>query len=412
MSGPHPGAGPHRLRSVDEHLAEILGSVPLLAPIDLALLEAEGALLAEPVSAPVPLPPFDNSAMDGYAVVAADVAGASEQSPVTLSVVGDVAAGDTGVSAIRPGLCLRIMTGAPIPAGADAVIPVEWTDGGTVSVRITRSARPGHYIRRAGEDVPAGQVVLQPGVRLRAPQLGMLAAVGRARVSVRPRPRVVVLSTGDELREPGCELAPGQIWDSNSFMLTGAVNEAGGVGIRESALVDAPEKVLEALEDQLPRADAIITTGGVSMGARDVVKEALTGTLTFTKVAMRPGKPQGFGLLHGVPVFTLPGNPVSAYVSFQVFVRPALLAMQGLLPEPLRAGTAVLTEEVRSPAGLRHYLRGRLSSGRDGTAVTPAEAQGSHQMSALAAADALIVVPEERDFVPAGERVEIWRLPR
>jgi molybdopterin molybdotransferase len=256
-------------------------------------------------------------------------------------------------------------------------------------------------------------VVLQPGVRLRAPQLGMLAAVGRARVSVRPRPRVVVLSTGDELREPGCELAPGQIWDSNSFMLTGAVNEAGGVGIRESALMDAPEKVLETLEDQLTRADAIITTGGVSMGARDVVKEALTGTLTFTKVAMRPGKPQGFGLLHGVPIFTLPGNPVSAYVSFQVFVRPALRAMQGLAPEPLPAAAAVLTEEVRSPAGLRHYLRGRLSAGPDGgLLVTPAEAQGSHQMGALAAADALIVVPEERDFVPAGDRVEVWRLPR
>ncbi|WP_103944393.1 molybdotransferase-like divisome protein Glp [Thermomonospora echinospora] len=401
------------MRTVDEHLAEILGAVPLLAPIDLALLEAEGALLAEPVSAPIPLPPFDNSAMDGYAVVSTDVASASEDSPVTLPVVGDVAAGDTGVSAIRPGLCLRIMTGAPMPAGADAVIPVEWTDGGTVSVRITRPAPPGHYIRRAGEDVQAGQVVLEPGVRLRAPQLGMLAAVGRARVSVRPRPRVVVLSTGDELREPGSEPAFGQIWDSNSFMLTGAVNESEGVGIRAGALTDAPEKVREALEDQLIRADAIITTGGVSMGARDAVKEALTGTLTFTKVAMRPGKPQGFGLLHGIPIFTLPGNPVSAYVSFQVFVRPALLAMQGLPPEPPGAGTAVLTEEVRSPAGLRHYLRGRLSSGEDGDlAVTPAGAQGSHQMGALAAADALIVVPEERDIVPAGERVEIWRLPR
>ncbi|MBA9003490.1 molybdopterin molybdotransferase [Actinomadura cellulosilytica] len=396
------------VRTVDEHLAAILAAVRPLTPLDLALLEAEGTILAEPVAAPVPLPPFDNSAMDGYAVVAADVAGATEQTPVTLPVVGDVAAGDTGVSAIASGMCTRIMTGAPVPAGADAVVPVEWTDGGIVSVRIDRSVPPGHYIRRAGEDVAEGQVVLEPGVRLGAPQIGMLAAVGRARVRVRPRPRVVVLSTGDELREPGSPLAPGQIWDSNSFMITAAVHEAGGVGFRHSALVDAPEKVLAALREQLTRADAVITTGGVSMGARDVVKEALAGTLTFTKVAMRPGKPQGFGLLDGVPVFTLPGNPVSAYVSFQVFVRPALRAMQGLPPEPPSAGTAVLAEPVRSPRGLRHYLRGRLTGGG---AVTPASAQGSHQMGALAAADALIVVPEEREHMAAGEEVEIWRLP-
>ncbi|WP_041440869.1 MULTISPECIES: gephyrin-like molybdotransferase Glp [Thermomonospora] len=400
------------MRSVDEHLDQILKTVPLLAPLDLALPEAQGAVLAEPVSAPVPLPPFDNSAMDGYAVVAADVAAASPAAPVTLSVIGDVTAGDTGICAIRPGLCTRIMTGAPIPAGADAVVPVEWTDGGTVTVRITRPVPPGRHIRRAGEDVRAGQVVLQPGVRLGATQLGMLAALGRARVSARPKPRVVVLSTGDELREPGTTLAPGQIWDSNGFMLTAAVNEAGGVGFRETSLADAPEEVLTALREQLTRADAIITTGGVSMGARDVVKEALSGTLTFAKVAMRPGKPQGFGLLDGVPVFTLPGNPVSAYVSFQVFVRPALQAMQGLPPQPPPTVTAALTEDVRSPAGLRHYLRARLTHGPQGLSAVPAQAQGSHQMSALASADALIVVPEERDVLRAGEVVEVWPLPR
>ncbi|MBT2212895.1 MULTISPECIES: molybdotransferase-like divisome protein Glp [Actinomadura] len=401
------------MRSVDEHLTDILGSVPVLPPLDLALLEAQGTVLAEPVSAPVPLPPFDNSAMDGYAVVAADIAGASEAEPVVLPVVGDILAGDPGVSAIRPGLTARIMTGAPLPAGADAVIPVEWTDGGAATVRISRPAPAGNYIRRAGEDVLAGQIVADEGTRLGAAQIGMLAAVGRARVVVRPRPRVVVLSTGTELREPGERLGDGQIWESNSFMLTAAVVEAGGVGFRQATVEDEPVKVLEALRDQLVRADAIVTSGGVSMGTRDVVKEVLTGvgTVEFHKVRMRPGKPQGFGLFEGTPVFTLPGNPVSAYISFQVFVRPALRAMQGLDPEPLPTVSAVLGQDVRSPAGMRHFVRGRLSYNRGFYTVTPADVQGSHQLGSLSSADALITLPEEAEAMPAGSHVDVMRLP-
>ncbi|TDD26796.1 molybdopterin molybdenumtransferase MoeA [Actinomadura sp. KC06] len=401
------------MRTVDEHLAEILGSVAVLSPLDLALLEAHGTVLAEAVSAPVPLPPFDNSAMDGYAVVAADIAAATDADPVALPVVGDIVAGDTGVSAIRPGMTARIMTGAPLPAGADAVIPVEWTDGGNATVRISRAAPSGNYIRRAGEDVPAGQVVVDAGTRLGAPQLGMIAAVGRSRVTVRPRPRVVVVSTGDELREPGEPLAPGQIWESNSYMLTAAVVEAGGVGYRQATVEDEPAKVLEMFQDQLVRADAIVTTGGVSMGTRDVVKEVLagTGTVGFHKVRMRPGKPQGFGLLEGVPVFTLPGNPVSAYVSFQVFVRPALRAMQGLAADPLPTVSAVLTDDVKSPPGLRHYLRGLLSFSRGSYTVTAAETQGSHQLGSLASANALIELPEDVETLPAGSQVEVMRLP-
>ena len=400
------------MRTVDEHLTEILGSVQALPPLDLALLEAQGTVLAEPVSAPVPLPPFDNSAMDGYAVVAADIAAATDAAPVALPVVGDIVAGDSGVSAIRSGLTARIMTGAPLPAGADAVVPVEWTDGGNANVRVFRAAPPGNYIRRSGEDVLAGQVVADAGTRLNAPQLGMLAAVGRPRVTVRPKPRVVVVATGDELREPGSTLAPGQIWESNSFMLTAAVVEAGGVGYRQATVEDEPRKVLEMFQDQLVRADAIVTSGGVSMGTRDVVKEALTGTGTvgFHKVRMRPGKPQGFGLLEGTPVFTLPGNPVSAYVSFQVFVRPALLAMQGLPPEPLPMVSAVLAEDIKSPAGLRHYLRGKLSFDR-GYKVTAADVQGSHQLGSLSSANALIELPEDAEAVPAGSHVNVLRLP-
>ncbi|GAA2082280.1 molybdotransferase-like divisome protein Glp [Actinomadura alba] len=406
------------MKSVEEHLSGILSAVPLLAPLDIALLDAEGASLAEPVTAPVPLPPFDNSAMDGYAVCASDVMAASPETPVSLPVIGDVMAGDQAISAIEPGLCARIMTGAPMPAGADAVIPVEWTDGGTVRVNIARAAPPGHYIRRAGEDVRAGQVVLEPGVRLGAAQLGMLAAVGRGRVPVRPKPRVVVMSTGSELREPGSQIAPGQIWDSNSFMLAVAVREAGGVGYRQATVADESDKVLETIKDQLTRADAIITTGGVSMGAKDVVKDVLSGlgTMEFSSVAMRPGKPQGFGLIDGItPIFTLPGNPVSAYVSFQVFVRPALRAMQGLPPESLPTVPAVLTQEITSPRGVRHYLRTRLNRPPGGEdqryAATPAEGQGSHQLAALSSADGLIVVLEDVERLPAGARVDVMRLP-
>jgi molybdopterin molybdotransferase len=408
------------MRTVEEHLTAILSAVPQLQAIELPLLEAEGTVLAESVGAPIPLPPFDNSAMDGYAVCAADIAAASESSPVTLPVIGDVMAGDVGVSAIRNGMCTRIMTGAPMPAGADAVVPVEWTDGGTVSVRIARPASPGHYIRRAGEDVPAGQVVLRPGTRLGATQLGMLAALGRSRIFVRPKPRIVVLSTGSELREPGTELDHGQIWDSNSYMLTAAVAEAGGIGYRETTVMDDPDKVLETIQDQLVRADAVVTSGGVSMGARDVVKEVLSGMagMEFCKVAMRPGKPQGFGLLGGgKPIFTLPGNPVSAYVSFQVFVRPALRAMQGLqtvesdedsLPPSI---SAVLTEDITSPPGLRHYLRGALRFTGGFYSVTPTEGQGSHQLASLAAANCLIVMREDQEGLPAGAQVEVMRLP-
>jgi molybdopterin molybdotransferase len=400
------------VRTVDEHLAAILAALTPVPTIDLAVLDARGAVLAEPVTAPVALPPFDNSAMDGYAVAAADVATAAPESPVTLPVIGDIAAGAAGVDAISDGMCARIMTGAPMPAGADAVIPVEWTDGGTESVRITQAAPPGHYIRRAGEDVTAGQLVLPAGTQLGAAQVGMLAAVGRARVTVRPRPRVVVLSTGSELREPGSPLAHGEIWDSNSFMLAAAVAEAGAVGHRETTLADEPDKVLQAIDDQVLRADAIVTSGGVSMGARDVVKEVLTGPVTFAKVAMRPGKPQGFGLLREqTPIFTLPGNPVSAYVSFQVFVRPALRALQGLPPEPLALVTATLAEPVSSPPGLRHFLRATLAFAGGRYTATPAEAQGSHQLAALAAANALVVVPEGVESLPAGAEVDVMRLP-
>ncbi|MEV4079367.1 gephyrin-like molybdotransferase Glp [Nonomuraea fuscirosea] len=395
------------MKSVDAHLAEILATVRPLAPLELELEQTLGTTLAEDVTSPVPLPPFDNSAMDGYAVRAEDLA----ELPVTLPVIDDVAAGSVELRAVGPGHTVRIMTGAPMPAGADAVVPVEWTDGGTVSVRIDRRAEVGNAVRRAGEDVQAGEVVLKAGTVIGPAQLGIIAGVGRRRVLARPRPRVVVVSTGAELVEPGGTLAPGQIWESNSYTLAAAVREAGAEGFRAGSVGDDPAVLLDRLDTHLVRADAIITTGGVSMGAYEPVKEALSplGTVRFEKVAMQPGMPQGFGVLgeDEVPIFALPGNPVSSFVSFMLFVRPALDRMRGLpggLPETV---TATVTGPLRSPSGRRSYLRGVLAP--DGT-VTPVHGQGSHQLAALALANALIVVPEDVTEVESGSAMEVVRL--
>ncbi|GAA0400000.1 molybdopterin molybdotransferase MoeA [Microbispora corallina] len=391
------------MKPVDRHLADILAAVRPLAPMEVELEAALGAVLAEDVVSPVPLPPFDNSAMDGYAVRAADVAGV----PVTLPVIEDVPAGDGGLHAIGPGLVTRIMTGAPLPAGADAVVPVEWTDAGTIRVRIDRPAESGNAIRRAGEDVAAGDTVLPEGTLIGPAQLGILAGVGRRRVTVRPRPRVVVLSTGAELAEPGTPLGHGQIWESNSFMLAAAVREAGAEGFRAGAVTDDPKEFMDRLDAQLIRADAVITSGGVSMGAYEPVKEALAplGTVTFEKVAMQPGMPQGFGVVgpDRVPIFTLPGNPVSSFVSFVLFVKPALRKMQGHPAGPPASVRAVSTAPARSPAGRRSYLRAVLSGGE----VSPVRRQGSHQLAALAGANALMVVPQDVTELPEGSEVEV-----
>jgi molybdopterin molybdotransferase len=364
------------------------------------------------VTAAVSLPSFDNSSMDGYAVCAADVAGAAAGSPARLRVAGEIAAGDTGTYRLVPGTAIKIMTGAQLPAGADAVVPVEWTDGGSAEVEVHRPAVAGNAVRYAGGDAVAGETLLQAGVRMRPMHIAVAASAGRKAVTVRPRPRVVVLSTGDELAEPGTPLVPGRIWDSNSYMIAAAAREAGAVAARRAVVPDDPAGVLPALEEQLTTADVLITTGGVSMGGEhDVVKAALRqlGTVTFCKVAMQPGMPQGFGVIgeNKVPIFTLPGNPVSAYVSFQLFVRPALAALQGADDLSLPRTQATLTEPVRSPAGRRSYLRGVL----DGSTVAPLSGQGSHQIAALGRANALIIVPEQETRLPAGGNVDVVVLP-
>ncbi|MFJ3903270.1 gephyrin-like molybdotransferase Glp [Streptomyces sp. NPDC090025] len=431
-SGPAKG-----LWSVDEHLSDVLAAVAPLEPIELQLLDAQGCVLVEDVTVPVALPPFDNSSMDGYAVRVADVAGASEEFPAVLTVIGDVAAGAGGLPEVGPGQAARIMTGAPLPPGAEAVVPVEWTDGGTGEegaagtmrpasaapegaegeVRVHRPAEARAHVRARGSDVTAGELALAAGTVLGPPQIGLLAAIGRGTVRVRPRPRVVVISTGSELTQPGEPLGEGQIYDSNSFALAAAARDAGALAYRVGAVADDAESLRSAIEDQLIRADLIVTTGGVSVGAYDVVKEALTadGEVDFRKLAMQPGKPQGFGMIgpDHTPLLALPGNPVSSYVSFELFVRPAIRALMGLAdrPDAQRPEVRAVLKADRalsSPAGRRQFLRGRYDA-VSGT-VAPVGGAGSHLIAALAHADALLVVPEEVTAVEPGTELSVLLL--
>jgi molybdopterin molybdotransferase len=411
---PHVHVHAGDMTAVEVYQSEILTAIRGLPATELALADAEGCVLAEDVAAAVPLPSFDNSSMDGYAVLASDTAKASSDSPVTLPVAGEIAAGDIGAFALVPGSAIRIMTGAQMPSGADAVIPVELTDGGENRVEIRSEVASGHAVRYTGGDARQGETLLATGTRLKPMHIAVAASAGRGRVLVRPRPRVVVLSTGNELAEPGTPLVPGRIWDSNSYMIAAAAREAGAIAFRHAIVPDDPSGVLPILEEQLLRADLLVTTGGVSMGGEhDVVKGALSrlGTVTFRKVAMQPGMPQGFGTVGDdrIPIFTLPGNPVSAYVSFQLFVRPAIGALQGVLTDFLPMVQATLAGPVRSPAGRRSYLRAVLST--DKARVSPLSGQGSHQVAALGKANALIVVPEWVVSLKEGDTTDVIVLP-
>ncbi len=411
-SGVHVPEGD--MTPVEVHKSQILAAIRALPPTELALADAEGCVLAEDVTAAVPLPSFDNSSMDGYAVLARDTARASDESPVSLPVTGEVAAGNTGAFTLAAGTAIRIMTGAQMPSGADAVVPVELTDGGITRVAIRREVASGSAVRYTGGDARQGEVLLAKGTRLKPMHIAVAASAGRLNVLVRPRPRVVVLSTGNELAEPGTPLVPGRIWDSNSYMIAAAAREAGAIAYRHAIVSDDSSDVLVTLEEQLLRADLVVTTGGISMGGEhDVVKAALSqlGTVTFRKVAMQPGMPQGFGTVGAdrIPIFTLPGNPVSAYISFQLFVRPALGALQDDLTWSLATVRARLTGAVRSPLGRRSYLRGLLS--QDKSRVAPLSGQGSHQIAALGKANALVVVPEPIARLDDGDEVDVLVLP-
>ncbi len=411
--------------SVEEALERILSFVHRLEPEEQPLLDALGQVLAEDVKAEFDIPPLDNTAMDGYAVRAADTFGASEADPVRLRVAGELAAGYIFDGEVTPGSAVRIMTGAPIPRGADAVVPFEETDEAKAApahrfgsfgkppaeVAVLRAARPGANIRRAGEDVLKQTVVLREGAVLGPAQAGLLASIGRAGVRVYRRPVVAILSTGDELLEPGEPMAPGKIFDSNAYSVSAMVREAGGVprrlGIAPDTILALTAKLRSGLD-----ADLLITSAGVSRGDYDVVKDVLAkeGEVDFWTVRMRPGKPLAFGAFPAgdrrVPHIGLPGNPVSSMITFELFGRPALYKMLGKSGWERPRVRAVAEERIENTDARRVYARAILSQrgGRYYASLTGP--QGSGILTSMALANALAVVPEDVPAIEPGEEVE------
>ena len=393
------------MRSVEEHAKVVSGLLSPTSVIDLPLAETSGLVLARDLTAPIDLPPFANSAMDGYAVRAADLG----EFPVVLPVSQDIPAGRGDTEPLAAGTAARIMTGAPLPVGADTIVQVERTDAGTQTVRIDSAPPPGVHVRTVGEDVTSGAVVLRAGTVIGSPQIGVAAALGCSTLAVRRPLEVLVLSTGTELVAPGEPLGPGQIYESNSAMLAAAIDAAGARATVLRFVADDVDAFRAALGAATAGIDLIVTSGGVSAGAYEVVKDALTGRgVDFVKVAMQPGMPQGAGHFEGIPMVTLPGNPVSSYVSFEVFLRPAIRAAMGYRQLTRPALRLPLSAPLDSPAGKRQFRRGVVDA--EAGTVAPWGGPGSHLLSWLAGADAMIVVDAEATAVAAGEPVEVWLL--
>jgi molybdopterin molybdotransferase len=408
---PPTAPNPPDLIAFDEARAKVLDRLRPLPSRRVPLSDALGCVLAEDVAAGEDLPPFANSAMDGFALRSEDVRAAGEGSPVGLRLVGEVFAGSAKLPRVEPGTAARIMTGGPLPPGADAVVPVERTETSGDTVRIQLAPPERGFVREAGEDVRAGTVVLERGRPVDPGALGMLASVGCHQVLVHPKPMVSVVSTGDELVDPGEPLGPGQIRDSNSWLLVAQARAAGAEAFRCGRLRDDPEALRRGFALAAAEGDFVVTSGGVSVGDRDYTKRVLAelGDVTSWRVAMQPGMPQAFGYAAGTPLFGLPGNPVSCFVVFEVLVRPALRRLAGMPDDRLDRPRVVarLAEPVRSPSGRVSFLRVRLEAGDDALTALLTGAQGSGVLSSVVAADGLAVIPADQTELPAGAEVSV-----
>lgn len=404
------------MRTVAEFYQDCLAAVSQQPPLDVQLADAVACVLAEDVEAPFDLPIADLAACDGYAVRSEDLSGARPDALVELPVTEEIRAGDVNPAALVPGMAIRIASGAPMPAGADCVLALDFTDRGVARVKAKTQPAVGENIRRRAEDVAEGEIVLRKGTRVGARQVALLAGVGRSRVLVHPRPRVVILSIGDEIVEPGCQARPGTVFDANGHALSTAISDAGAQTFRVAAVPDERSVLRETIEDQLVRADLILTTGGISYGSGDTVREVLSvlGTVRFDNVAAWPGHILGVGTVGadesgegGTPIFCLPGDPVSAQVCFEVFVRPALRHMQGWVQLTRPSVRAAVDRSWYSPRGRREFVRVRLvGEPKSGYQAKVMGAPASLLLSALAESNALAIVPESTTNVRAGDMLQ------
>jgi molybdopterin molybdotransferase len=401
--------------TVEEALSAVLAGVTVLGEEMVSLPEALGRVLTRAVTAQDSLPPFANASMDGYALRAADIAGAGADNPAALRVVADIAAGTDPTETVTPGTAARIMTGAPLPPGADAVIPVEDTDEPwrdperplPEQINILRSVQAGDYVRLPGEDIVSGQAVLPAGHVVRPQEIGVLASLGVSRVAVVKRPKVGILATGDELIPVEEPLRPGKIRNSNGYTQAAQVRAMGAIAVELGVAADTEADVWEKLAAGLTAGvDLFISSAGVSVGAYDVVKAVLEqeGNVGFWRVRMRPGKPLAYGTFKGIPYLGLPGNPVSAMVSFETFARPAILKMSGRTDLERPSVQVRMEEEIHSD-GRQSYVRAVVSKDGEGYTAVTTGGQGSHMMTSLVKANALVVVPEGVKYVAAGERL-------
>lgn len=398
------------MKSVDAHLQDCLDLAAPMERYEAELPDAIGCILGEDVLSMIDVPVANTAARDGYAVIGTDTLGASGDHAVKLRVLGEVFANTTDSSSVFEGTAMRIASGARLPKGADAVVPLDSTDQNTVEVTVYQSVRAGEYVRTRGEDLQVGGVALKEGTRIAARHVALLASAGRSRVTVHPAPRVVVMSVGDELVAPGRAAAPGKVYDANSHALTAAVKSAGGVAYRVSAVSDDKTALRDSLEDQLLRSDVIITTGGLSYGGGDTLKEVLSplGSVRFDNVAMAPGRQLGVGTLEdGTVIFALPGDPVAALVSFEVFIRPALRKMAGYSSLGNRSIKAKAEHTFFSGTGVRDFVRVHVAGNpAQGYRFNPTEGGQSPLLTGFAQANGLAVVPEDVTKVSAGDSLE------